>query len=263
MKENKKGNLKPVKRERDESGFWKIDKLNRIDPPMTPEAIQVMSWLNDQDRAVLARLLERLTNPRHPSGVGKGELPVLDRIQPTNAVPALLNDPEMFELYFELTDRLVKMVTGLDGNDEMYTVTTHARGIDVTSKRNDSDVRRRLANALLICLAIGVENDDPYWMRFMTAVPIMQNEPFEKNRYHIGGEKVAMLTRPESSVWTDEERLILQLTYATMRHEMTDELWDECMARWGVKETFRYIAWLGMYAYSLQFQDVIFRREVW
>ncbi|MBT8340357.1 MAG: hypothetical protein KJP07_10125 [Desulfatitalea sp.] len=255
--------VKKIRGARDERGFWKIDKLNRMDPPITPDAIAAMTWLNDGEKARLAKLLDGLMKPKYKNGLGSGELPDLERIQPLNALPVLLNDPEIWEAYYDFSDRVVKALIGLDGNDEIYTATTHARGIDETSKGNDKDVRRRLANALLICLAIGVENDDPYFLRFMTVTPIMQNEDFEKNNYHISGEKVAMLTRPESSVWTDEESLILQFTYAIMRHEMTDELWDDCIEKWGVKETYRYIAWIGLYEYSLQFQSAILRRKVW
>ncbi|MBT8339292.1 MAG: hypothetical protein HKP58_07660 [Desulfatitalea sp.] len=156
----------------------------------------------------------------------------------------------------------MELVTGLDGNDGIMQVTTSKKGIDASDKRDDPDVRRRLGNALLIVLAVTAELDDQYMLRMMLTTPT-ETKPDENGSYLMSAERAAMLLQPESSVWSDEERLVLQFTYAVMRKEMTDDLWNRASEAWGPKETMRYIQWIGIYIYMELFMSALYRRQIW
>lgn len=60
-----------------------------------------------------------------------------------------------------------------------------------------------------------------------------------------GYTKLGMLAYPDSSVWTAEERLTLKFTEASLRRNMTDELFAQCLATWGTQKTLRHLSWLG------------------
>ncbi|MBT8342447.1 MAG: hypothetical protein KJP07_20780 [Desulfatitalea sp.] len=256
-------NAEQVGIERDELGFWKIGQLYRVNPPFN--GFSDVPWLNDDQKAIGEKLLQALkVQPKHKSGVGTGEIPAMDRIQPITSLNCLLCDPESFNVFFEFYNNIVYLTTGLEDHDEILRAGTHKKGIDMTVKGKDPDVRRRLQNALLMCLALAGERNDPFWLRTMAITPIFQEEPSETgDDYFISGEKAIMIKHPLSSVWTDEESLCLQFTYAIMRDEMTDELWERCMATWSLPETIRYLFWVGMYNFCLMFQTTFFRRKTW
>ncbi|MBT8342446.1 MAG: hypothetical protein KJP07_20775 [Desulfatitalea sp.] len=258
MKET--GKIVKGTRERDESGFWKIDKLTRLPMPLSPNEIQEMPWLNDEEKAIGVKLLT--TPPKLDLGIFKNELPIQAKIWWCMPSRCLMNDPEHAVAVNQYYDHLTKLVTGLDGYDEIMQATTSKKGIDATAKRDDPDIRRRLGNALLITLAVTAEIDDQYMLRMMTTTPT-ETSPDDNGSYFMSAEKVAMLRHPDSSVWTDEEGLVLEFTYAVMRSEMSDGLWERAETAWGPKETMRYISWIGIYVYEVMFMAALSRRKVW
>ncbi|MBT8340868.1 MAG: hypothetical protein HKP58_10680 [Desulfatitalea sp.] len=255
MKKNE--DAKQATRERDELGFWKVDKPFRLDVPLSPEAYQQLPWLSEEEKSIGIGLLEKILEGQRYSGLGKGNLVALDRIYYTQATACVLNDPELQAAYFPFFEQMVTLVTGLDGNTELMQATTHSNGVAATSKSDNPDIYRRVANALLSLFAMAAERNDLYFTRFMTSVPMMQNDPDpQTGLLLISAEKASQILNPESSVWNDEQRLVLQLTYAAMRREMTNALWDRCMAMWGPKETMRYVLWVGQYDYLCMLNGV-------
>ncbi|MBT8339945.1 MAG: hypothetical protein HKP58_02255 [Desulfatitalea sp.] len=260
MRENEK--IKQMSHARDAFGFWKIDKPHRIDPPQTPSDFEKLPFLNDEEKALGAAMLKKFLGEMSGWGLGKGELPAQERIYFQSSIGGLCVDPMSYEAYFKFYERLVCLLTGLDNNDEIMQATTHKKGIDATAKRNDPEVRRRLRNALLICFGIATERNEKFWIRMM-ATTSTQTEPDDTGSYLMSAEKAAMLSHPESSVWTDEEGLVLQFTFAVIRSEMTDALWDRCMALWGEKETIRYMLWIGHYVSMMMCMNTLTRRKEW
>ncbi|MBT8342255.1 MAG: hypothetical protein HKP58_20700 [Desulfatitalea sp.] len=261
MKEKK--TVQHATRERDESGFWKIDKVLRLEnPPMAPSDYEKVSFLSDEEKALGSGWLKRFISPAYEWGLGKGELPALDRIWFLNSWQSIAFDPELNAAYVDYFDRLVSLVTGFDGNDEIMSATTRAKGVDGTQRRNDPDARRRYGNAMLMILAIAAEQNNVYWLRMMLVVPT-EREADENGSYYMSAEKAAMLTRPESSVWTDEEGLVLEFTHAVIHDGMTDALWDRAMAAWGEKEAMRNLLWIGNYMGVMKVTNALSRRKEW
>ncbi|MBT8339944.1 MAG: hypothetical protein HKP58_02250 [Desulfatitalea sp.] len=248
--------------ERDENGFWKIDKLNRIPKINVPADIEKLPWCNKKEKEKGMEYLSRLLKPKLEWGVLNNEMPKQSNIWYQMNVMCMANDPEGWVDYYTYYEKLTSLVTGLDGNDGIMQVTTSKKGIDASDKRDDPDVRRKVGNALLIVLAVTTELDDQYMLRMMLSTST-ETTPDENGSYLMSGERVAMLHRPESSVWSDEERLVLQFTYAVMREEMTDDIWKRAEAAWGMKEPLRYIAWIGQYIYMNLFMAAMYRRQIW
>ncbi|MBT8340464.1 MAG: hypothetical protein HKP58_18690 [Desulfatitalea sp.] len=260
---NETKTVKPVKRERDDSGFWKIDKLLRLgNPPMMPSDYEKVPFLSDEEKALGAEWFKRFMSPAYEWGLGKGEMPEIDRIWFTNSWQSIALDPALNAAYVQYFDNLVTLVTGFDGNDELMSATTRTKGVDSTEKRHDPDVRRRYANAMLMILAIAAELNNTFWLRMMIVVPT-EKEADKNGSYCISAEKAALLLRPESSVWTDEEGLVLQFTYAVMRDEMTDALWDRAIAAWNEKEAMRNLLWIGNYMGIMKCTNALSRRKEW
>lgn len=57
------------------------------------------------------------------------------------------------------------------------------------------------------------------------------------------GAKLAVLDSPDSVLWTEQERLVLQFTWASLQNRMTDELFAQARAAWGEKTLLRSLAW--------------------
>ncbi|MBT8339994.1 MAG: hypothetical protein HKP58_10380 [Desulfatitalea sp.] len=252
-------------REREENtGLWKMDKPFRLDPPRTPSDFEKVPFLSDEEKALGVEYMKKtLTEPKYEWGLGKGEMPKQERIFFANSLGCLNLDPKLYAIYERYYEDLVSLITGLDGNAEIMQATTKKDGIDATAKRGDPEVRRRLGNVLLICLAVSAERGwDQYFLQMMASTST-QTKPDENGSYCIPTEKALMLRYPKSSVWTDEESLVLEFTYAVMRHEMTDEIWDRAMAAWGPKEPMRYIQWIGNYIWMIMFMNALSRRKDW
>lgn len=57
--------------------------------------------------------------------------------------------------------------------------------------------------------------------------------------------KLAMLEFPDSTLWTDEQSLILKFTRACLTNTMTDELFARALKQWGEKRLLRQMFWIG------------------
>ncbi|MBT8339995.1 MAG: hypothetical protein HKP58_10385 [Desulfatitalea sp.] len=252
MKEKEK--IEQVIRERDELGFWKMDKKTRLDMPM-PDYSN-LPYLSDEEKALGTQLMQQYA-PTPEYGIGDMP-PILKNLWLQQPAFLLSCDPEYYQAYAQYYDVLVKLVTGFDSLEQMYPACVRIKGIDTTTKRDDPEVRRRFSNALLMGAAIGVEFDDQWYIRFYSNLPLDQRfQNDDAQDYLMPAEKFSMLHHPESSVWDDEERLCLQFTYAVIRRKMTDEIWDRAMAAWGEKETFRYLQWIGLYNSLSLFQNAL------
>ncbi|MBT8341719.1 MAG: hypothetical protein HKP58_13095 [Desulfatitalea sp.] len=70
-----------------------------------------------------------------------------------------------------------------------------------------------------------------------------------------------MIHNPDSSVWSDQESLAIKFVHAIVHNEMTDEIWDHCMAAWGPKETTRFAMFVGVYNLMWMQQTMYFHRK--
>ncbi|MBT8340867.1 MAG: hypothetical protein HKP58_10675 [Desulfatitalea sp.] len=257
-----KDKVKQVTRERDENGYWQSDKPFRIDRPFGPTGYQDFSYLSDEEKALGIEMMKANAQGQTIQwGFGTPQgLPDQERLWREQAIFCLLGDPELMALHMDFFKRLGQLVTGLD-SDELMAATTSRGGLDVIEKGKDPDTRRRLANAMLMILAVGTELNEPYFLRMFALTPTQHKKSDEKGSYLISAEKALMLRHPESSVWTAEECLVLQFTYAYMRREMTDGLYDRAEATWGKKETLRFTYWIAEYYWMVTFQAMYNRRK--
>ncbi|MBT8342189.1 MAG: hypothetical protein HKP58_15175 [Desulfatitalea sp.] len=267
-----KKTVKDWRGERDELGFWKMEgatspfnKLFRLPFPVDPTfKIDNLPWLTDEEKAKGNKHLQAFLNPTYGAGIGTGELPGLEVTQPFQADFCMMNDPEVWSTYFEYYERAACLLMGINDMWELAYLTTFKKGIDVSPERaDDPEVRRKMHNAILTLGPFAVENKDQYTLRLLAWVPFMFQEKYEDKQYRLSAEQIAMLPYPESSIWNLQESLVLELTYAYIRHTMTDELWNRCVEVWGVKETGRYLQWMGAYAHMFNYNYVMFRRDVW
>lgn len=57
--------------------------------------------------------------------------------------------------------------------------------------------------------------------------------------------KLAVVGSPDSPMWTDEERLVLEFTRASLENRMSDELFEQARETWGEKRLLRTLAWMS------------------
>ncbi len=69
-----------------------------------------------------------------------------------------------------------------------------------------------------------------------------------------GYEKMLLIDYPDSSVWTDEQRLSIKFINALYDYAMTDELFQEALDMWGEQQTIRNISW---YTYVLGWGSIL------
>ncbi|MBT8339660.1 MAG: hypothetical protein HKP58_07780, partial [Desulfatitalea sp.] len=230
MKKNE--NVKQDTRERDEVGLWKIDKKTRLDMPL-PD-FSNLPYLSNEEKALGVKI--RVT-PTAEFGIDDMS-PEFSRIWQNQPGFLAVCDPKYYEAMKPYYETLVKLVIGFDSTAELFSAGVRPKGLDHGPKADDPEVRRRWSNAMLIMTAIGFETDDQYYIRYFTTGPTDPRDRDDSRKdYCLSGEKVGMIRHPESSVWDDEERLVLQFTYAVMRRQMTDEIWNRAMAAWGELET--------------------------
>ncbi|MBT8340358.1 MAG: hypothetical protein KJP07_10130 [Desulfatitalea sp.] len=257
-----KADAKKKARERDMSGFWKVDKLFRVDPPYN--GFGHMDWLNEDEKALGAEWLRKFMTPPegYEFGIGKGTMPRMERLLSINAFYSWLSDPEAFGAFFEYYDSCISLATGFNGFIELMQAGSNKEGIDAGAKGSDPEARRKFGNVMLMIFAVAFERKDDYFLRTMSCNST-QIEPDENGSNIITAEKAVMIHNPDSSVWSDEESLAIKFANAVMRSEMTDEIWDSAMEAWGLKQITRYAMFIGVYNIMLMQQNIYFRSKVW
>lgn len=82
-----------------------------------------------------------------------------------------------------------------------------------------------------------------YIFGLFSALTVRQLEPYDMSLQD--ARKLALLDFPKSELWTDEERLVLEFTRATLENRMTDELFAHALDSWGEKKLLRSIGWIS------------------
>lgn len=166
------------------------------------------------------------------------ELPdhsALKRREPVIGI--LQRDPELAGILVQAYIPLAEQLTGLT-SEQIGLATTRAAGVRGVTE--DPETIHKFEIAMLFVYAVAHEKRDEWTLRLMATMPTLLN-----------AEKCIMLGYPESSVWTDEERVVLQLTHALVAGDVPDELFNRAQTLWGTKLLVRYTAWVGNYETTL------------
>lgn len=186
------------------------------------------SGFSEEEKAALAAFLDA------NESYDLEELPdhsALKRREPVMAI--LQRDPQLAGILVQAYIPLAEQVTGLT-TEQVGRATTHAAGIHGVT--DDPEKIHNFEIAMLFVYAVAYENRDEWTLRLMATMPDLLN-----------AEKCIMLGHPESSVWSDEERAVLQLTHALITGDVSDELFNRAQALWGLQRLIRYTAWVGNY----------------
>lgn len=87
-----------------------------------------------------------------------------------------------------------------------------------------------------------LSNND-YMKAFMAASQDASCEGFGLGQD--GMIKYAMLEDPDSTVWSEEERLCIKFITACIKNEMTDEIFQAAIDSWGEKKVITNMAWIS------------------
>ncbi len=62
----------------------------------------------------------------------------------------------------------------------------------------------------------------------------------------IDASKLAMITFPDSDVWSENERLTIKFANGLLDYDMPGEIWSEALETWGEQKTLRLVTWLNL-----------------
>ncbi len=62
----------------------------------------------------------------------------------------------------------------------------------------------------------------------------------------IDASKLAMVSFPDSEVWSPVERLTIKFANGLLHYDMPEEVWSEALETWGEQKTLRYITWVNL-----------------
>lgn len=128
---------------------------------------------------------------------------------------------------------VAQTVTGLT-NAEIAAAIGRPEGL-VTE---DLQRRRQWELSMLFVYKLAWDLNDEWLMRLMATMPRL-----------FGTEKSVMLGTPQSNVWDDDERLVLEFTGAVVNRNVSDELYARADAAWGTQGIIRRVTWIALYHY--------------
>lgn len=103
---------------------------------------------------------------------------------------------------------------------------------------DDPQQRRQWELSMLFVYKLAWDLNDEWMMRLMATMPKL-----------FGAEKSVMLGTPQSNVWDDDERLVLEFTNGVLNRSVSDELYARADAEWGTQGIIRRITWIALYHY--------------
>lgn len=115
---------------------------------------------------------------------------------------------------------------------EIYEAATRSEGF----VSGDPEKVRSWQLAMLFVFKVAHELRDEWTLRLMATKP---------NLFDV--EKAAVLGFPESNVWNEQERLVLEFTDGVLHHSVSDELFERATTAWGTKGMLRRATWIGLY----------------
>lgn len=213
-----------------------VDAIQQNDPARrvqflnSPEEFDALPYMSDEAKAMAKALMQATF------GAGYDMEEVADHAALKKREPSLglvQRDPETLQRMVAHYDPLAVEVSGLTG-EQLGPATTRATGIDGVT--DDSVVKRKFRNAMLMCLKVAHRNGDDWFTRLQATIPGL-----------LTPEQASVIGNPRSSAWDAEDSLVLRYTQAFLDGTVTDELFDEANAAWNPKVLYQYALWIGTY----------------
>jgi hypothetical protein len=203
---------------------------------LTPAAYQALTHLASEEKRVGSELL-RVKMADIP---GVEQPPEHAAVQIRNPSMMFQHDPELFKREMDDYDRMSKLVMGLDSTEIMHA--TDKGGLRVA----DPEIRGRHGAAMLMVTKIAYDVQDEWTLRLMSTFP----------GWTLTKEQFCLLGKPESVVWNEEQRLILRYTHGVVHRAVSDELFSDAKAAWGIQQLLRYTQWITYYVRLLTWNAV-------
>lgn len=197
----------------------------------SPDGYDALSDLTEEDKRVGVEMLKISS----PDKDGLVQTPEHHAVQSRNPGMMYQSDPKLFEKAINCD--LSKLVIGLA--DKEIALWPTANGV----RTDDPDIRHRYQLAWLIIAKVAHENQDEWTLRLVATLPALL----------LSKQQLALLGQPQSVVWDEEQRLMLEFAEGVMRQTVSDECFARAEAAWGRKQTLRYAAWTAHYVGFLMF----------
>jgi hypothetical protein len=117
---------------------------------------------------------------------------------------------------------------------------------DVNAKELNPDATHRNQMAKLIIAKVAYEYRHEYMMTLIATHPAST----------LSKQQTALLGQPQSAVWDEEQRLMLEFAEGIIHRKVTDESFARTEAVWGRKQTMRYAAMITEYVAAALFLHV-------
>ena len=209
-----------------ESGAFFHHPGRRVPTMLTADGYDELSYLDDDDKRVGREIFDSLNMV---TGKQDPEHAALQAINPSFALYTA--DPKLYKNQATYYGGMLDLVCGM--NNEMLLASTNANGADVITP----DIQRRFIMGQLIVTKVAHECRNEWALRLMASLP----------NCALSKEQFALLDQPQSAVWDEEERLILEFTSGFVHGNTTDELFARAEAYWGRKQLLRYSEWIAFY----------------
>lgn len=235
MNKDESKSEKPANESAPPAGVFQVPG-HRFPLIISPEGFEALSYLSDDEKALGAEMLRVAATDIE----GVEQPPDHAAVQAHNPSLLLQSDPELFKNVMTFYDGFGKLVVGMD-NDEIM-ATTGADG----HKATDTEDLRRYHTSIFMVAKLAQLTGDEFMVRMSATNPALK----------LSRQQLGLLDQPQSSVWNDEERLILEYTEAVYNRTVSDELFARAEEFWGRKQLLRYSLWIGIYACWIIFNHI-------
>lgn len=173
-----------------------------------------------------------------PEHRGKFRLPEIKTVADVDALTHLTPEEKAFA---KIVLKKVPDSNGwaILGNDPELQVLWHMMEREYIAFNGFQGVPFSHANLVSIVTAKHANSDYIYGL--FAALTVRQVKAYKMSSDY--DAKLAMLDSPDSTLWSDEERLIIKFTRASLENKMTDELFAQARKAWGEKKLLRSLAW--------------------
>ena len=203
---------------------------------ISPEGYDLLSHLSEEEKAIGKEML-RVKMANIP---GVEQPPEHAAVQLRNPSMMFQHDPELFQREMVDYDRMSELVMGLTTVEIMEATDKDGLRVD------DPDIKRRHSNSMLMVTKIAHDFRDEWTLSLMTTFP----------GWTLSKQQFCLLGQPQSAVWSDEQRMVLEYTAAVIHRKLDDVLFARVRAEWGTTQMLRYTQWITYYVRLIAFDCV-------
>jgi hypothetical protein len=208
----------------------------RFPTVISADGYRALGFLTDEDVGIGRQIFEQ-TKMANIAGVQQPADHMA--VQLVNPYMLFQSDPKLFAADLDYAEKLSVLVFGMN-NQEVMAAT------DPDKLPQDPHVLRRYNAAMLITAKVAHEYEDEWTLRLVATGP----------GWSLSRQQLMLLGQPQSSVWDEEQRMILEFTSAVIRRQVTDEIFQITEAMWGRQQLLRYGAWITRYVSLLMFDHI-------